>query len=113
MRYFDRSVQEIDYDQWWQHMHNPKYVMIDRHFFGQTDICTSWLGLQTDYDQLPVMWVTMVRKFEMNDTPQLNMVVWSSSKTSLEEVSELHINLAKEIGMPFGETQANYARRQK
>ncbi len=104
MKYFCRDKKPINYELWWAYMLDPVYVFVDRHVYGTTDVCTSWIGMQTEYDSKPILWCSIVRRWD-GSCPIVNMAVWSDWDTTLEGVKALHINLAKEIGIPFGETR--------
>ena len=101
MRYFNKEGEEISYEQWWTHTLDPKYCTIERHVFGNTDVVTWWIGLQTSCDVHPIIFGTVSRKMEL-DAPVMIMSHWFSNTVRFDDVINFHINQAAEIGIPLG-----------
>lgn len=99
MRYFSKDAKEITYEEWWKNILDHTYCRVARNVYGNTDVCTSWIGLQTSFDEFPVLFCTIVRKFEVEDPVNL-MCFWHTSRFSLEEVLEFHHSQVVEVGIP-------------
>ena len=99
MRYFDRDANEITYDQWWKHTLDPKYTKVARNSYGVTDVLSQWVGLQSAFDEQPIIWCIFSRKFEENERSIITSL-WFTDKVSIEQVLEFHKNLAIEVGIP-------------
>lgn len=95
LKFYDKAGQEINQELWEQFIRSPKYVFVERHTFGVSAVETSWVGIQTQYDAYPSLFVTITRK---HDTAV--MIKWHY--LSLLDARKYHFDQAKEIGIPVG-----------
>ena len=101
MKYFNREGVEISEVQWMAHMRDPKYGAVRRHFYGSTDVVSSWLGMQSPYCPRPILWCTFVRKAEYDSKP-IRASYWFTDEVTLEQVNAFHMSIVMEVGIPLG-----------
>ena len=102
MRYFDKDAKEITAADWEAKIRDQKYVRIDRHSFGKTSLETSWLGIQTAFDEWPSMFMSIARRDAGKDEMSDVMVIFYDSRTSLAKAHVKHQELCMELGIPLG-----------
>jgi hypothetical protein len=99
LRYFGKDGKEINREVWEKGIRDPKYSFVAFHAYGRCRVFTSWIGVQTSFDEAPCLFVTQV--FDGTGQEEKEWEVWHHSPRTEEEAIEWHESQAKVLRLPL------------